>query len=85
MFYPTHSDCKDFPAPDEVLGQLLRISLGDWGGEIIYILAVLGLLNIRNIWEREEVSFTRYNEKRAGRSAPPCLASSHKHLEKALK
>jgi hypothetical protein len=53
-------------APD-VASRLAQYAIDDWGGEFRYVLAVLGLLNTRNVATTEPVNYTRQNAKRARR------------------
>ena len=48
-----------------------RVLSSDWGGEIRYLLAVLGLLNARNVAENETVDNTAFNKKRAKKDKSP--------------
>lgn len=64
----------------------------DWGGEIRFVLAMLGLLNARNVAETEHVDNTVYNRKRAKKDLPPfCshnilkIRTSHKSMLKSDK
>jgi hypothetical protein len=53
-------------APD-IARRLATYAIDDWGGEFRYVLAVLGLLNTRNVATTEPVNYTRQNAKRARR------------------
>lgn len=67
----------------EMIGELAR---SDWAGEAGYILAVIGLLNARNVVETQAVSHGLLNRARARRGRPPLfeykilkIASRHHH------
>jgi len=49
----------------EVAERLLQYAMEDWGGEFRYVLAVLGLLNTRNVVHRSPVDNAVMNKKRA--------------------
>lgn len=50
--------------------QIIQMLQSDWGGEIRYLLAVLGLLNARNVMEVEPVDRSQ-NKARARHGKPP--------------
>jgi hypothetical protein len=67
----TKLDVVDFAAslfaqfPDvEIWERLGELTRSDWAGEIRYLIAVLGLLNARNVAERQQVDKTAHNHKR---------------------
>lgn len=50
---------------------LFRLSQSDWAGEIRYFLAVLGLINAKNVMETQRVDKTEHNRKRRKHGQPP--------------
>jgi hypothetical protein len=59
--------------------KLQELNASDWGGEVHYLFAVLGLLNSRNVAEHHEVDNAAFNKKRAKHNKPPL--SSHTLLK----
>ena len=57
--------------PLKVAKMLAEYATEDWGGEIRYVFAVLGLMNTRNVVQRELVSKAEHNVKRARRGHHP--------------
>lgn len=51
--------------------RVMQIFASDWGGEIRYLLSVLGLFNARNVMEVEKVDKTKHNKKRIAHRKPP--------------
>lgn len=51
--------------------EFMKIMQSDWGGEIRYVLAMLGLLNARNVVEVEAVERTKLNRARVKGGKPP--------------
>jgi hypothetical protein len=47
-----------------VAKRLLEYGEEDWGGEARFLVAVLGLLNARNVVETQKIDHTEYNKKR---------------------
>lgn len=50
--------------PEKIARALQRVSVGDWSGEIQFMLATMALLNARNASETFTVDTTTYNRKR---------------------
>jgi hypothetical protein len=50
---------------------MIELAQSDWGGEAIFHLAVIGLLNSANTTLRESLDKTKHNIKRAKRGQPP--------------
>lgn len=48
-----------------------KLMQADWGGEIRYLFAMLGLFNARNVMEVQTVDKTEHNRKRAKHGDPP--------------
>lgn len=64
------------------LGEEKQLALScreDWAAEIRFFVAMLGLLNARNVTEAQTIDNTEYNRKRAKRGSPPL--SSHTVLK----
>lgn len=49
----------------DVAGKLFEYAMEDWGGEFRFIIAILGLLNARNVVELQRVDMEPVNRKRA--------------------
>jgi hypothetical protein len=54
--------------------RLLEYAIEDWGGEIRYMVAILGLLNTRNVAETKPVDNTIMNAKRARHNKRPLFS-----------
>jgi hypothetical protein len=52
---------------------LIALSRSDWAGEIKFLFAALGLLNARNVVERQRADLTRLNRARVRSGKPPFL------------
>ena len=52
-------------------GFLIQLMQSDWGGEIRYLFATLGLFNARNVVEAEAIDKTKHNKKRVAQGKPP--------------
>jgi hypothetical protein len=63
-----------FTGDRDVDDGLIALSRSDWAGEIKFIFAALGLLNARNVVERQRVDLTRLNRARVRSGKPPFLA-----------
>jgi hypothetical protein len=61
------------------LEKITELNASDWGGEIQYLIALLGLLNSRNVAEHHEVDNSAYNKKRTKQGKSPL--SSHTLLK----
>jgi hypothetical protein len=58
----------------EILGKLGQYALEDWGGEMRYMVSVLGLLNTRNVTESTTVDNTKVNVKRKRHGKRPLFS-----------
>jgi hypothetical protein len=65
--------------PVDIVKRLGEYASEDWGGEIRFMVAVLGLLNTRNVVEIEAVDKTAHNKKRKKQKKPALF--SHKILK----
>jgi hypothetical protein len=65
--------------PLDVVKQLGSYALEDWGGEMRFLVAMLGLLNTRNVVQMEEVNKDKHNVKRIKQGKLPLF--SHKLLK----
>ena len=79
--FDLHTEMRVAPyCPPEISDMLTRdtsfarLAHSDWGGEIRYLLSVLGLLNARNVAETEWVDKAKQNKSRA-KSGQPGLCS----------
>jgi len=54
--------------------RLLEYGQEDWGGEVRFLVATLGLLNARNVVQAEKVDHTQYNKKRAKSGKRPLFS-----------
>jgi len=75
-------DLADFDLglpPEALTSYLATLGRSDWAGEIRYFIAILGLLNSRNVAETETVQFTKLNRSRAKQRKFPL--SSHTLLK----
>jgi hypothetical protein len=52
---------------------LIALARSDWAGEIKFVFAALGLLNARNVVERQRADLTRLNRARVRSGKPPFL------------
>lgn len=55
----------------DLFSQLVAIGTSDWGGEVAFIQATLGLLNSRNTIEVQYVNNEAYSQKRIARGRAP--------------
>jgi hypothetical protein len=51
--------------------EMIRLMASDWGGEIRYLISLLGLLNARNVAESASVDRSKLNRKRIADRKPP--------------
>lgn len=51
--------------------RLINTMQSDWGGEVRFLFAMLGLFNARNVMETQPVDNTHYNKKRAKAGQKP--------------
>ena len=58
----------------EVFKRLLEYIVEDWGGENRYMLAILGLLNTRNVVQTEKVDHDHLNMKRVRHGKRPLFS-----------
>jgi hypothetical protein len=58
----------------ELLQELITLSAEDWGGEVRFLFALLGLLNCRNVPLLETVDKTEHNRKRNRRGMLPLFS-----------
>jgi len=76
------ADCVEFEhapfelgLPSELEDHYMRtLGHSDWAGEIRYLVAILGLLNARNVTETERIDFKKLNKRRAGQKKFPLSA-----------
>lgn len=62
----------DLGLSEEVLKDYLdTLVRSDWAGEIRYLIAILGMLNARNVSETEKVEFIKLNKQRRQRGKLP--------------
>jgi hypothetical protein len=65
--------------PLHIIKRLGEYANEDWGGELRFMIAMLGLLNTRNVVQFEDVDKTAFNKKRAKHGKQPLF--SHKILK----
>lgn len=63
--FPTSWEMAQAEGEKEISKMSFEVSVTDWSGESVYVLAVLALLNTRNASVREQVSMSKINKKRA--------------------
>jgi len=65
-------DITQIPRPklDKILSMIYDLARSDWAGEVSFLLAVIGLLNARNVVERERVDVSRKSHARIKRGRP---------------
>lgn len=65
----------DLGLPKDMIETYFRtLGRSDWAGEIRYLIAILGLLNARNVAELEPVQFTKLNKHRVKQKRQPLSA-----------
>jgi hypothetical protein len=57
--------------PEDLLEDFASLSRSDWAGEIRYLIAVLGMLNAKNVAYQEKSNYTRLNKARAKNEKAP--------------
>lgn len=65
-----------YDADPKMIKQLGQYALEDWGGEVRYMVSVLGLLNTRNVAETQTVDHSKTNTKRARHGKRPLFSHS---------
>jgi hypothetical protein len=61
---------------DKIFSVIDELARSDWAGEVSFLLAVIGLLNARNVVERERVDLSRKNKARVKRGRRPFMEHS---------
>jgi hypothetical protein len=86
------------PIPPEIASRMLSLIaeedqsrvirhmlMEDWRGEVRFTVAMLGLLNARNVSETETVDKTEHNRKRAKKAQPPLCSHTLLKIRPKLK
>jgi hypothetical protein len=60
--------------PLDTVKRLGSYAMEDWGGEMRFMVAVLGLLNTRNVVQMETVNKDKHNIKRVKQGKPPLFS-----------
>ena len=60
--------------PTDIVKRLAEYAWEDWGGEIRFMVAMLGLLNTRNVAQSEYVDKMAHNVKRIKQKKPPLFS-----------
>jgi hypothetical protein len=60
--------------PGNVVTRLAEYALEDWGGELRFMIAMLGLLNARNVTQTESIDKEKHNIKRKKQGKPPLFS-----------
>jgi hypothetical protein len=60
--------------PEDVIEDFVQYSYEDWGGEMRFMIAMLGMLNARNVVEAETVNKEKHNVKRKKQGKTPLFS-----------